>query len=58
MTTHQLKPTAFGILIGHTRMSVGRMEKGAYDFTLTDIEKLSEVLGISFDALIQPKKAA
>lgn len=57
-TEHDLSPTSFGMMIQESRITVRKMEQGAYDFTLCQIEKLADVMKVPFDALVQPKKAA
>lgn len=54
MNEHELKPTTFGLLIGKSRVQVSAMQIGAYDFTITDLQRLSEVLGIPYEQLCVP----
>jgi len=56
---HDLTPTAFGMRISVSRVVVRNMEVGAHDFTLTQLERLSDTLKVSFDELttpLQPRK--
>ncbi|MGH6955629.1 MAG: helix-turn-helix transcriptional regulator [Caulobacteraceae bacterium] len=57
-TKHKLRVTEMGALINQSRMTVGRMEQGAHDFTINDIHKIAEVLNVPFDELVQTEKAA
>lgn len=61
---HNLNPTQFGMLLARengsgnkSRCKVRDMEIGAYDLTLTDIQRLSEILGIPFETLVIAKAA-
>lgn len=49
---HDMTPTQFGMLVPTTRMVVRNMEIGAHDFTIREVERLSEILGSPFEELI------
>lgn len=51
---HDHTPTQFGMLINASRVVVRNMEVGAHDFTLCQIDRLSEVLKMDFQTLTTP----
>lgn len=59
MAEHELRPSAFGHLISRSRVQVGNMLAGSHDFTVSEIQRLSQVLGIPYETLaVPPQKAA
>lgn len=52
MAERDMSATSFGMSIPASRSVVNNMIAGAHDFTIIDLYKLSEVLGISFSDLV------
>lgn len=50
---NKLTPTSFGMQISRSRVQVGNIMVGAHDLTLTEIARISEVLGIPMERLMQ-----
>lgn len=51
---HDLTPSSMGMVINATRVMIRNMEIGAHDFTLSQLDRISEVLNIPFQTLITP----
>jgi hypothetical protein len=51
---NDLTPSSMGMVLNATRVMVRNMEIGSHDFTLTQLERIAEVLSIPFMTLITP----
>lgn len=51
MAENNLGPTQFGLLVDTSRVRVRSMEAGSHDLTVTDLVKLSSVMGIPYEEL-------
>lgn len=49
---HHLGPTEFGMLISRTGPKVTQMERGIYDFQLTELQSIASVLGTTVIGLL------
>jgi hypothetical protein len=58
MSEHQLTPTGFGMLLtpNATAIRVQRMSKGRHNFTLEELQSISQVTGIAVPRLIKGKR--
>lgn len=54
---HQLGPTAFGMLMSRTGTKITKMERGLYDFTLLELQRLSEILDLPVSKLVSEERA-
>lgn len=51
-TRKGLRNSQVGILLGKSRVEVTDIETGSYNLTLLDVEKIADMLGVSFATLI------
>lgn len=51
---NELNCEEFAEMIGTNRLTARMMELGLYDFRLTDLEKLSETIGVPLQQLLPP----
>lgn len=49
---HNLTPSAMGLKLSVSRVKVTEMEIGAYDFTLTDVDRIAKLLDCSSESLL------
>lgn len=52
MAERDMSATSFGMILVASRSVINNMIAGAHDFTLTDLTKLSEILGVKFEDLV------